>query len=225
MKIFKLITTAIGAALILTLNTTAFAQDTDTDPEQKQSKAMEQNKYQNGAAGQDAEKEPQKNQAKSQEKNTYQYGKQVKSQHGNRFQDANGDGVNDNAPDHDGDGIPNGKDADYDGAKNRSGNGKGGFVDVNGDGINDNAEDWDSDGVPNGQDPDFERPMDGSSAQHQYGKQARNQSGRGGFGPADGSGNAGVGPQDGSGNGPRTGDCDGTGPKGTSKGSKSGGKN
>ena len=29
MKIFKLITTAIGAALILTLNTTAFAQDTD----------------------------------------------------------------------------------------------------------------------------------------------------------------------------------------------------
>ena len=209
MKSFNLISTALSAALIVALNTAVFAQDSETDPEQNQSKAAEQNKYQYGKTDQDAQKEPQKI--------------QTKSQRGNRFQDANGDGINDNAPDHDGDGIPNGKDADYDGAKARSGNGKGGFVDANGDGINDNAEDWDHDGVPNGQDPDFERPMDGSGAQHQYGKQARNKSGRGGFGPANGTG-TGVGPQDGSGSGPATGECDGTGPKGKTNGNKGGKK-
>ena len=32
---------------------------------------------------------------------------------GTNFVDLNGDGFNDNAPDHDGDGIPNGLDADY----------------------------------------------------------------------------------------------------------------
>ena len=71
------------------------------------------------------------------------------------FVDANGDGVNDNAPDDDGDGIPNGKDADYTGTKLGT-NGRG-FVDENGDGINDNAPDADGDGIPNGQDPDFVR--------------------------------------------------------------------
>lgn len=54
--------------------------------------------------------------------------------HGPRFVDANGDGFNDNAPDADGDGIPNGQDPDYTGVKS----GKG-FVDANGDGVNDNA--------------------------------------------------------------------------------------
>lgn len=34
-------------------------------------------------------------------------------QHGPNFVDENGDGYNDNAPDHDGDGIPNGKDPDW----------------------------------------------------------------------------------------------------------------
>ncbi len=57
--------------------------------------------------------------------------------HGRNFVDANGDGYNDNAPDHDGDGIPNGVDPDYTGAKAQKG--KRAFVDLNGDGINDNA--------------------------------------------------------------------------------------
>lgn len=56
------------------------------------------------------------------------------TQHGPKFVDRNGDGFNDNAPDADGDGIPNGQDPDYTGVKS----GKG-FVDANGDGINDNA--------------------------------------------------------------------------------------
>ncbi len=55
--------------------------------------------------------------------------------HGKNFVDKNGDGYNDNAPDADGDGIPNGVDPDYKGAKMQ----KNKFVDLNGDGINDNA--------------------------------------------------------------------------------------
>lgn len=57
------------------------------------------------------------------------------AQHGKGFVDKNGDGYNDNAPDHDGDGIPNGVDPDYKGPKLQ----KNKFVDLNGDGINDNA--------------------------------------------------------------------------------------
>lgn len=57
------------------------------------------------------------------------------TQHGKNFVDKNGDGYNDNAPDHDGDGIPNGLDPDYKGPKLQ----KHKFVDLNGDGINDNA--------------------------------------------------------------------------------------
>ena len=120
-----------------------------------------------------------------------QYKQQNKSMNQNNMQkagfvDEDGDGFNDNAPDVDGDGIPNGRDADYTGAKNRRGNNAKGFVDLDGDGINDNAIDSDGDGIPNGQDPDYVRPMDGSGAA--YGQ--------------------------GAGNGQGTGDCDGTGTKG-----------
>ncbi len=57
------------------------------------------------------------------------------TKHGPRFVDENGDGFNDNAPDHDGDGIPNGLDPDYQGQKNRH---RRGFQDLDGDGIDDN---------------------------------------------------------------------------------------
>jgi len=82
-------------------------------------------------------------------------------QHGKNFVDLNNDGYNDNAPDADGDGIPNGQDSDY--VKPGAGQGAGvGFVDENGDGLNDNAPDADGDGIPNGQDPDYVKPQDGS---------------------------------------------------------------
>ena len=55
--------------------------------------------------------------------------------HGPRFVDENGDGFNDNAPDHDGDGIPNGLDPDYQGQKYRHHKG---FRDLDGDGVDDN---------------------------------------------------------------------------------------
>ena len=57
-----------------------------------------------------------------------------KTQHGSKFVDKDGDGFNDNAPDHDGDGIPNGLDPDYKGP----GKEKKKFVDLDGDGIDDN---------------------------------------------------------------------------------------
>lgn len=78
---------------------------------------------------------------------------------GRGFIDADGDGKNDNARDHDGDGIPNGQDPDY----VRIGAGAArGFIDTDGDGINDRLQDFDGDGIPNGKDPDYVRPRDGS---------------------------------------------------------------
>lgn len=95
--------------------------------------------------------------------------------HGSHFVDANGDGYNDNAPDVDGDGIPNGQDPDY----VRSGRGHGrGFVDADGDGFNDNAPDADGDGIPNGQDSDYQRPADGSGQKRMYGNRNQNQATR-----------------------------------------------
>ena len=49
------------------------------------------------------------------------------------FIDADGDGYNDNAPDHDGDGIPNGLDPDWTKRQGRKIN----YIDADGDGIND----------------------------------------------------------------------------------------
>lgn len=77
------------------------------------------------------------------------------------FVDEDGDGFNDNAPDLDGDGIPNGQDGDFvPGQGFGKGNGRGrgrGFNDADGDGINDNAPDYDGDGIPNGMDEDYDR--------------------------------------------------------------------
>lgn len=56
-------------------------------------------------------------------------------EHSKTFVDSDGDGYNDNAPDHDGDGIPNGLDSDYIKMKKNHSNE---YVDMDGDGINDN---------------------------------------------------------------------------------------
>ncbi len=61
-----------------------------------------------------------------------------KNKHGQNFVDKNGDGYNDNAPDHDGDGIPNGLDPDW--QKLQKSRKKHHFVDLNGDGIDDNLQ-------------------------------------------------------------------------------------
>ena len=67
------------------------------------------------------------------------------------FVDENGDGLNDLAPDHDLDGIPNGMDEDF----VRGTTGGRNFVDEDGDGFNDNALDSDGDGIINCEDDDF----------------------------------------------------------------------
>lgn len=54
-----------------------------------------------------------------------------------QFVDLDGDGYNDNAPDHDGDGIPNRLDPDW---KRRNRMGQTQFIDLNGDGINDKLQ-------------------------------------------------------------------------------------
>lgn len=56
------------------------------------------------------------------------------------FVDKNGDGYNDNAPDDDGDGIPNGLDPDYQPKLKLKNNGSHTFIDLNGDGINDSLQ-------------------------------------------------------------------------------------
>jgi hypothetical protein len=58
--------------------------------------------------------------------------------HSNNFIDKNGDGYNDNAPDHDGDGIPNGLDPDWQKSQNKKKNHH--FVDIDGDGIDDSLQ-------------------------------------------------------------------------------------
>ncbi len=58
---------------------------------------------------------------------------------GRFFVDKNGDGYNDNAPDDDGDGIPNSLDPDWQKKHKHKRKGKPArFIDLNGDGINDN---------------------------------------------------------------------------------------
>ena len=131
---------------------------------------------------------------------------QNKTQHGLGFVDENGDGYNDNAPDHDGDGIPNGQDPDWVRQNTGKGRGAGGFVDENGDGLNDWAQDFDGDGIPNGQDPDYVRPEDGTGRKLGHGMR------RGGLGDGTWKHGSQFGGTRGSGSG--SGTCDGMGPKG-----------
>ena len=56
------------------------------------------------------------------------------------FVDKDNDGYNDNAPDHDGDGIPNGLDPDWQKLQKEKKKAKKKFVDLDGDGINDNIQ-------------------------------------------------------------------------------------
>ena len=83
-----------------------------------------------------------------------------------KFVDKNGDGYNDNAPDHDGDGIPNGLDSDWQKLVKHKGKGKGKgrgrkFIDLDGDGINDYLQGYGK--KADSQDKGFLDREDGSS--------------------------------------------------------------
>lgn len=75
----------------------------------------------------------------------------------NNFVDENGDGYSDFAPDHDNDGIPNGKDPDFTRGKGKGKQWRNNFIDENGDGYNDNLPDHDNDGIPDSIDKDYRR--------------------------------------------------------------------
>ena len=63
-------------------------------------------------------------------------------QHGQHFIDEDGDGYNDNAPDHDNDGVPNGLDPDWKKEQGQKGKrNRWRYIDLDGDGINDNIQD------------------------------------------------------------------------------------
>jgi len=92
-----------------------------------------------------------------------------------QFVDADGDGYNDNAPDHDGDGIPNRLDSDWKKLQKRMRNGNTEFVDADGDGINDNLQRESGDRT--GQQMEMKgRNEEGSSVQNQ--EQNRVQKGK-----------------------------------------------
>lgn len=100
-----------------------------------------------------------------------------KIEHGQNFVDEDGDGYNDNAPDHDGDGIPNGLDPDWLKLKKEKNKAKHRFVDRDGDGIDDNLQTAERPGQ-NGMKP-LEENRSGSGegnsnqqkgARHQHGK-------------------------------------------------------
>lgn len=122
--------------------------------------------------------------------------------------DLNGDGINDNAIDSDGDGIPNGQDPDY--VKPQDGTGqkfayqfKCKFNYQNQNMISNmfhykfrNGNSYGS-GQLTGTQADIFKDKSGNA-----------------WGPGDGTGNDHIGPQDGTGYGPGSDNCDGTGPHG-----------
>lgn len=85
---------------------------------------------------QDSTKAPKK---ELKEKKKSAQAKQIKLKSQN-FVDKNGDGYNDNAPDDDGDGIPNSLDPDYHPGNKLKAEKKLPYIDLDGDGINDNLQ-------------------------------------------------------------------------------------
>jgi len=100
-------------------------------------------------------------------------------EHNQHFTDEDGDGYNDNAPDHDGDGIPNGLDPDWQKSKEQK-RSRQRFVDLDGDGINDNLQPGDE--LENEQDQNLHGQKKGSSldnkSREEQQKQQRKQRGK-----------------------------------------------
>lgn len=125
------------------------------------------------------------------------------------FIDLNGDGINDNAIDSDGDGIPNGQDPDY--VRPQDGTGQKFMHQNKFKALNQNKfkymMQWKGNGF-------------GKSVSNQL-KGAGNKLGNN-WGPGDGTGNNHIGPQDGTGygSGAGSGICDGTGPNGKKRGGR-----
>ncbi len=133
-----------------------------------------------------------------------QQGKGQKSNKG--FIDLNGDGINDNAIDSDGDGIPNGQDPDY--VKPQDGTGQK-FMHKN------------QNKLLNSNKFMYKNQYKFSGSNQGTANQLKNKFGHT-WGPGDGTGNGQIGPQDGTGygSGSGSGNCDGTGPNGKKRGGR-----
>lgn len=102
--------------------------------------------------------------------------KQIKLKSQN-FVDKNGDGYNDNAPDDDGDGIPNSLDPDYHQKNKLKAGQKLPYIDLDGDGINDNLQKMRKTGAKPGMPKDL-KPQDGTSPQNNSQNKSNNQKGK-----------------------------------------------
>jgi hypothetical protein len=142
MKPIRKIALLISMTAILFYVTALAQEDPVKNQEQNQTKTQLQSQDQNQVKNQEqikAQGDPQsqlqnqnQNQLKQQNKNQTKTQTKVQNQiHGGGFVDIDGDGINDNAIDSDGDGIPNGQDPDYvkpndgTGQMNQYGKGKG----------------------------------------------------------------------------------------------------
>ncbi len=125
------------------------------------------------------------------------------------YVDLNGNGINDNAIDSDGDGIPNGRDPDY--VRPQDGSGQKFMHQNKFKTLNQNKFQFMVQNKGNG----FGKSMTSKL------NAAGNKTGYG-WGPGDGTGNNHIGPQDGTGYGPggSSGLCDGTGPNGKRRGGR-----
>jgi hypothetical protein len=96
----------------------------------------------------------------------------------NQFVDRDGDGYNDNAPDHDHDGIPNALDPDFQEMMKKKSKKKVEFLDLDGDGIND-LETSDPSGIPGtGQKAKGQVEKSGSMNDEKVNRQKKKQAGR-----------------------------------------------
>ena len=104
----------------------------------------------------------------------------MKNQHRQRtqnFVDKNGDGYNDNAPDDDGDGIPNSLDPDYVKKSDQKDSKDLPYIDLNGDGINDNLQKKGKN-KNKGNSPKNIKPQDGTNSGNNTQGKGQNGSGK-----------------------------------------------
>jgi hypothetical protein len=101
----KILLSILSFVTLFIVTTNICAQETDNEPKKEQNQYREQSK----AATMIQTKE--QNQVKNQTKTEIKV--QTMEQHRVNFVDVDGDGINDNALDNDSEGIPNGKDPDF----------------------------------------------------------------------------------------------------------------
>jgi hypothetical protein len=201
MKIRNILLTAftiLGLVLLTMPATQAQTQAKAQNQDQDQAQIKAQVKAQTHTEAQVKAETKAQNQDQAQIKAQVKAQVQVCDGSGKNFVDLDGDGFNDNAPDHDADGIPNGLDPEYiKGAQDGTGYQNGSLGENKGEGMAQNKTMTKS--------QKFSRIQTQSGSMFQKRLGAQGGMNGSGTGICDGTGDGGSG----------TGICDGTGPKGT----------